>query len=285
MRLTRSTITPEFINNYKQFLINNNPIDHHQFEYLRNNFSLLRVAHVFQIFEILNRREAVFQKQFQNIFSQIRNSRPAMSIQTQTRTQNNRQQQNPMGMAGNQQANVAGAPGGGNPGGNANHGPGGGQPGGNPGGDPGGNPGGYPHGNPQQRTNLPNPQRIIFVDDPFIGDINPGTSEGAKLYMKGTAQIDDDDKFDITIANAQKFLYHMTRDTNTFGWGILVRYIQVGPNDFKNILVDHKDIAKEDVKRQAYRTWGNHLATFQDPVPREYFEYIFVKHLKPEVIQ
>ena len=108
---------------------------------------------------------------------------------------------------------------------------------------------------------------MIFVDDPFKGNINPGTSEGAKLYMKAKATLDNDDKFDINMSNAQKFLDCMTRDTNTFGWGILVRTVQVGQTENKNILVDHKDITAEDIKRQAYKTWGNHLVGFIDQVP------------------
>ena len=165
-------------------------------------------------------------------------------------------------------------PGGGYPG-NRNHvavNPGGGNPGGNPGGgNPGGNPGGgNPGGNPQPVPHVPNHRQVLFVDDPFKGNINPGTSEGAKLYMKATATMDDDDKFDITIVNAQKFLDHITRDTNTFGWGMLVHTIQVRNNEFKNILVDHKDITESDIKRQAHKTWGNHRATFQDVVPEGY---------------
>ena len=103
---------------------------------------------------------------------------------------------------------------------------------------------------------------MIFVDDPYKGNINSDTSEGAKLYMKVTASIDNDDKFDINISNVQKFLDCMSRDTNTFGWGILVRTVHVGQTELKNILVDHKDITAEDIERQAYQTWSNHLASF-----------------------
>jgi len=107
------------------------------------------------------------------------------------------------------------------------------------------------------------PAPVIFVVDPFKGNINPGTSEGSKLYTKATATIDDDEKFDLNIENAQKFLDHMTRDTNKFGWRILVRMVQTGPNDHKNILIDHEDsITTKDIKRQTYKTWGNYLATF-----------------------
>ena len=188
---------------------------------------------------------------------------------TETQTS---QQQIWIRMADNPQANRASASGGGNLSVDGSHRRGteggnpGGDPGGNPGGNPDGNPGSNPYGNPQVRPQLLNQQRILFVDNPFAGDINPGTPEGAKLYMKGTAQIDNDDKFDITIDNAQRFLNRMSRDTNTFGWGVLVRHLHVGPNEFKNILVDHKDITKEDIKHQAYRNWVYFFTTYQDPV-------------------
>ena len=166
--------------------------------------------------------------------------------------------------------------------------PGGGNPGGNPGGgNPGGNPGaGNPEGNPQPVPHGPNHCQVLFVDDPFKGNINPGTLDGAKLYMKAMAPIDDDDKFDVNINNAQKFLDHMTRDTNTFGWEILVHMVQVGNNQYKNILVDHKDVTEIDIKRQAYKTWGNHLATFQDPVPDGYkLQQIFQSMLRPSITE
>ena len=66
---------------------------------------------------------------------------------------------------------------------------------------------------------------LQFVDDPFKGNINPGTAEGAKLYLKATASISDDDKFEIKITSAQKFVDVVTKDANTFGWGSLVRAI------------------------------------------------------------
>ena len=116
--------------------------------------------------------------------------------------------------------------------------------------------------------NMAAPQRQeIFAVDPYDGNINPGSSEGAKLYMKATAPMKDEDKFSINIDTSHKFLEAMTRDTNNFGWSSLVRTIQTGPNEFKNLLRDHKNITMEDMKRQAYKTWGNHSATFADQVP------------------
>jgi len=109
-----------------------------------------------------------------------------------------------------------------------------------------------------------------FVDDPFKGNINPGTAEGAKLYLKATTSIKDDDKFEINISSAQKFVDMVTKDATNFAWGALVRAI---PSDaaggIKNILIDHRDITWEMIKKQAYKTWGNHQADFATAVPDE----------------
>ena len=109
---------------------------------------------------------------------------------------------------------------------------------------------------------------LQFVDDPFKGNIYPGTAEGAKLYVKATASISEDDKFEINITSAQKFVDVVTKDANTFGWGLLVRAIPSdGNGETKNILIDHRDITFEMIKKQAYKTWGNYRADFDTPVP------------------
>ena len=48
-------------------------------------------------------------------------------------------------------------------------------------------------------------------------------------------------------------------DTDNFGWGPYVRSIQVSATDYKSLL--------EDMRRQAYKTWGKHDAIFADVVP------------------
>ena len=58
----------------------------------------------------------------------------------------------------------------------------------------------------QQPPNVPVIMTTSYVDDPFLANINPGTTEGAKLYLKAIAATSEDDKFDISITSAQKFL-------------------------------------------------------------------------------
>jgi len=255
--ITRRTLTEEQRVRYNRFVADTNPSDNQQIEYLRTHFPNLLLAQIFQLFEIQNSRRHQHQINFENLIRsvRIRNTRINRTHRMNAANQNPNPQQN---AAGNPPAN----------------------PGNNP---PGGNQGVNPVGNapPVAPPVLAaQPPQLIFVDDPFKGRINPGTSEGAKLYMKATAKIDEDDKFDVNIENAQKFLDKMTRDTNTFGWGVLVRTVQVDAQTQKNILKDHKDISEADIKRQAYKTWGNHAADFLTPVPDTYD----LEHIDPAQI-
>jgi len=49
----------------------------------------------------------------------------------------------------------------------------------------------------------------------------------------------------------------MNRAANNVGWGALVRAVPSGVlGTLKNILIEHKEITADDLKRQAYKTWG-----------------------------
>ena len=41
-------------------------------------------------------------------------------------------------------------------------------------------------------------------------------------------------------------------------------------NTTKNLLIDHKVLTKEHMKKQAFKTWGDHTATFATLVPDSY---------------
>ena len=199
---------------FQEFVIDTQPSDDQQIEYLRNQFPNFHIDYIFQLIEILNSRRHRQQPNFENLTNFVR--RRNRNIKRQR--MNIANLQGPP--ANNQVGHQAGNQGGGNPGGNP--------------------------APPEMQPAVAPQSAMVFVDDPFKGNINPGTSDGAKLYMKATATIDEDDKFDINIDNAQKSLDHMTRDTNTFGWGVLVRTIQVDANTVKSVLKDHKDITKAD---------------------------------------
>ena len=65
----------------------------------------------------------------------------------------------------------------------------------------------FPQPNPAG-NNMAAPAPIIeeFIDDPFDGNINPGTKTGAQLYLKATASISEEDKFElIWLGRARSF--------------------------------------------------------------------------------
>ena len=128
----------------------------------------------------------------------------------------------------------------------------------------------FPQPNPAGNT-MAAPAPIIeeFIDDPFDGNINPGTKTGAQLYLKATASIPEQDKFDLNISTAQKFLDFMTQDADAFGWGELVRSVQAGQNQTRDLLIEHKMLNEEHLKRQAHITWQNSNLQITDPVPEE----------------
>ena len=85
--ITRGFVNRETRIHHQTFVQNNQPSDLQQIEYFRNRFPRLRIAQIFQIFQILNSREASVENQFRNLRSQIQNTGSRMSTQV-TRTQN-----------------------------------------------------------------------------------------------------------------------------------------------------------------------------------------------------
>jgi hypothetical protein len=109
----------------------------------------------------------------------------------------------------------------------------------------------------------------LFVTDPLKGNINPGEAEGAKLFRQATADISTDDKFDIIIENAKKFVSALRKDAKSFGWETL---LNIRVNDLGrevNILRDHLSISVADITCQADTTWGNATRDFADPIPND----------------
>jgi len=57
-----------------------------------------------------------------------------------------------------------------------------------------------------------------FVTDPYQGNINPGSSDGAKLYKTATEALSDGKKIEIILKNAHQLLRQLIDDANKFGW-------------------------------------------------------------------
>ena len=84
-----------------------------------------------------------------------------------------------------------------------------------------------------------------FVTNPYCGNINPTTTTGSRLYKTATEPLDDAAKVDPNIKTAKKFLEMMKRDSQCFGWGLLVNkvpYHKDGQDHEGSILKDFKEL-------------------------------------------
>ena len=112
---------------------------------------------------------------------------------------------------------------------------------------------------------------MAFVLNPYLGDVNPGTPEGLKLYNKAIEA--PDTKLNIGQKNSRDIVSSFEKDASDFGWGPAISAIQVNDNpapDFKSILTKAREINLEHVQKAARRTWGQ-LAGLQwnDPLPND----------------
>ena len=112
---------------------------------------------------------------------------------------------------------------------------------------------------------------MAFVLNPYLGDVNPGTPDGLKLYNKATEA--PDTKLNIGQKNSRDILNSFEKDASDFGWGPAISVIQVNNNPvpgFKSILTQAREIKLEDVQKAARCTWGE-LAGLQwiGPLPND----------------
>ena len=95
--------------------------------------------------------------------------------------------------------------------------------------------------------------------NPFLGNINPGTTEGAKLYNKAIEA--PKELLTITQKNATEIRDHFEKDARDFGWGPLIGNITIDAADTtKSILVNAREITLEDVQKAARLTWDQTTA-------------------------
>ena len=119
---------------------------------------------------------------------------------------------------------------------------------------------------------------VSFVLNPFLGDINPGTDGGAKLYSKVTAKRDE--KLQVSQKNSKDILQAFVKDASNYGWGPLIGAIQVdAAGTTRNILTDSRRMTVEMVQKASRRTWMavNPPIPWADPMPAAFD----VNHIDP----
>ena len=89
-----------------------------------------------------------------------------------------------------------------------------------------------------------------YLTNPFLGNINPGTVDGAKLYNKAIEA--PEVKLSIQQQNANNIQFQFESDASDFGWGVLTGSAQINDNnvpDLCNILTNTREITLEMVQK------------------------------------
>ena len=97
-----------------------------------------------------------------------------------------------------------------------------------------------------------------FVMNPYLGDVNPGTTEGLKLYNKSIEARSE--KIEINQENARDIQTIFEKDSSDFGWGPAISLVQVDdltPPTTKILLTKAREINLTMMQKLARRTWGN----------------------------
>ena len=94
-----------------------------------------------------------------------------------------------------------------------------------------------------------------FVLNLYLGDVNPGTSEGLNLCNKAV-----DAPLDIKQSHVGDVLATFEKDANNFGWGAAVSSVQadniISPTT-KSILPTSREINLTSIQKPARCTWGS----------------------------
>ena len=108
-----------------------------------------------------------------------------------------------------------------------------------------------------------------FVMNPYLGDVNPGTTEGLKLYNKSIEARSE--KIEINQENARDIQTIFEKDSSDFGWGPAISSVQIDnltPPTTKSLLSKAREINLTMMQKLARRTWGNLTGlTWTDPLP------------------
>ena len=108
-----------------------------------------------------------------------------------------------------------------------------------------------------------------FVMNPYLGDVNPGTTEGLKLYNGAIAA--PNDKIEINQDCARDIQTIFEKDSGDYGWGPAISSVQVDdltPPTTKRLLTKAREINLTCIQKMTRRTWGNLAGlSWTDPLP------------------
>ena len=96
-----------------------------------------------------------------------------------------------------------------------------------------------------------------FIIDPFVGNINPGTTRGQKLFKETCSALDEADILTASIANQHAVMEHIMSLVQKFRWGPQVLAVSLVSDltKTKSLITESFALSVEDLKVQAYKIW------------------------------
>lgn len=97
-------------------------------------------------------------------------------------------------------------------------------------------------------------KKAVYVTTPYAGDINPGTSNGIKMFNAATQSRDTDEKMQLKVSKSKEFIEAMKDDANAYCWGILTASIEIDGEKY-DILKDFPKLNVESVRKSMGKTF------------------------------
>ena len=93
---------------------------------------------------------------------------------------------------------------------------------------------------------------VNYVLTSFEGKINPGDTQGLKVYPQATKEIDKEaDKVDITVSIIKDIIDYFLSLAKKYSWVCLELMVQTGSGE-KNIFMQVEHIQLSDIHHQAH---------------------------------
>eukprot|EP00978_Attheya_sp_CCMP212_P002652 scaffold5441_cov62-Attheya_sp.AAC.1 len=109
-------------------------------------------------------------------------------------------------------------------------------------------------------VNAINPKTPIrWVSNPNQGDINPGTSEGAKRFKAATTPLAEEKRLSIKVENAVKVISHFKHEAQLNSWqdAVTINVGTLAVPIIKDIFDHHRDITLDQLKDNAWKSFGD----------------------------
>ena len=103
----------------------------------------------------------------------------------------------------------------------------------------------------------------LDVYNPYAFKIDLSSSEGRKVYARSTKGLDDDEKYDMSVEDAENFFDAAVQASEEFCWGDVVENIEINWDsqgnlkETKNMFEDQSDLTFSEVEDAAKLRWGD----------------------------